>query len=92
MTSLLDKANSESEWGTPGILYALEAMADADATQAERVVNFLIDRPSSALKTPIVPRLGARDWGKRAIIHLAKRTDLSVTFSKALNQAMTVQI
>ncbi|NEI19772.1 hypothetical protein GUK30_10135 [Rhizobium leguminosarum] len=91
MTSLLDKASSESEWGTPSILYALEAIADADPAQAERLVNFLIERPSSALKTPIVPRLGAREWGKRAIVHLAKRTDLPLPFSKALNQEMTVK-
>lgn len=66
-------------------------MADADATQAERLVNFLVERPSSALKTPIVPRLGAREWGEKAIVNLAKRTDLPLPFSKALNQEMKVK-
>ena len=89
MTSLLDKASSEAEWGTPFILYGLEAMADADPAQAERLIVFLTDRPASSFKPAIVPRLGARDWGKRAIIALGRRTDLSGPFLKALNQGLT---
>lgn len=88
MTTLLDKASSESEWGTPAILYALEALADADSAQAERLIVFLADRPASGFKAAIVPRLNSRGWGKRAIIALAKRSDLPAPFSKALNQVL----
>ncbi|AVA23693.1 KAP family P-loop domain protein [Rhizobium sp. NXC24] len=88
MTTLLDKASSESEWGTPAILYALEATADADTAQAERLIVFLVERPASGYKPAIVPRLKVREWGKRAVVLLGKRSDLPAPFTKALNQAL----
>jgi len=88
MTNLLDKASSETEWGTPAVLYALEAIADADSAQADRLVVFLVERPTSAYKAGIVPRLSVREWGKKAIVLLAQRSDLPAPLTKALKQAM----
>lgn len=84
MTSLLDKASAETEWGTPSILYGLGAMAENDVVQAERLIVFFGNVPSSALKAGLIPRLATSEWGKKVIVGLAKRPDLPTTVSKAV--------
>jgi predicted KAP-like P-loop ATPase len=88
MTSLLDKASAESEWGTPPILYGLGALAEADVMQAERLIVFFGNMPSSALRAGLIPRLGTSEWGKKVLVGLAKRSDLAETVSKAVNSAL----
>ncbi|AWI55923.1 KAP family NTPase [Sinorhizobium fredii] len=88
MTSLLDKASAETEWGTPPILYALAAMAEADVVQAERLIVFFGNVHSSAIKTGLIPRLGTSEWGKKVLVGFGKRTDLSPPVSKAVNSEL----
>ncbi len=88
MTSLLDKASAETEWGTPPILYGLSATAAADKTQAERLGVFFGNVASTAIKTGLIPRLGTTDWGKAVLIGFGKRNDLSEPVSKAVNAAL----
>ena len=88
MTSLLDKASAEAEWGTPPILYGLTATAEADKVQADRLVVFFGNIPSSAIKTGLIPRLGTTDWGKAVLVAFGKRTNLSEPVSKAVNAAL----
>jgi predicted KAP-like P-loop ATPase len=78
MTSLLDKANAETEWGTPPILYGLAVTAEADGVQADRLTVFFGNIPSSAIKPGLIPRLGTSEWGKDVLVALGKRTDLSL--------------
>jgi len=88
MTSLLDKANAETEWGTPSILYGLAVVAEADHVQADRLTVFFGSIPSSAIKAGLIPRLEISEWGKRVLVALGKRTDLSPPVSKAVNGAL----
>lgn len=85
MTHLLDKASEETAWGTPDILHGLAAVADADVTQAGRLVVFLGGVPSSALKPSLIPRLGTSEWGKQTLAVFTKRNDLPATVANALN-------
>lgn len=89
-TSLLDKANAETEWGTPPILYGLAVIAEADRAQADRLTVFLGNISSSAIKTGLIPRLGTSEWGRQVLVALGKRTDLSIPVSKAINAALKV--
>lgn len=88
MTSLLDKANAETEWGTPPILYGLAVTAEADGVQADRLTVFFGNIPSSAIKPGLIPRLGTSEWGKDVLVALGKRTDLSLPVSKAISAAL----
>ena len=87
MDNLLERANSEKEWGLPPILFGLEALADADPVQAERLVTFLGDRPGSALKPGLIARVEAKPWAPKLMEILEQRTDLGAPVSKAVKKA-----
>jgi predicted KAP-like P-loop ATPase len=59
-------------------------MAENDVVQAERLIVFFGNVPSSALKAGLIPRLATSEWGKKVIVGLAKRPDLPTTVSKAV--------
>ncbi|WP_246665005.1 P-loop NTPase fold protein [Neorhizobium sp. P12A] len=88
MTHLLDKASEETAWATPDILYGLTAVADADPAQAARLVVFLGEVPSPALRASLIPRLETSTWGKQIIAALAKRSDLPAPVASAVNAAL----
>lgn len=88
MTHLLDKASAEAEWGTPFILYGLAAMADADKTQASRLVVFFESVASTSLKPGLIPRLETSEWGRRVLIDFGQRSDLPVPVGKAVTSAL----
>ena len=87
MDNLLERANSEKEWGLPPILFGLEALADADPVQAERLVTFLGDRPGSALKPGLIARVEAKPWAANLMEILEQRTDLGAPALKAVKKA-----
>lgn len=89
MTHLLDKASAEAEWGTPFILYGLAAVADADKTQASRLVVFFESVASTSLRSGLIPRLETSDWGKKVLIHFGQRSDLPGPVGKAVASALT---
>lgn len=88
MTGLLDKASSETEWGTPNILFGLEAMAEVDTVQAERLGVFLKDRPTASLRASIIPRLQQKPWGKTVLISWATRSDVVDPMKRGLAAVM----
>jgi predicted KAP-like P-loop ATPase len=88
MRHLLDKASEETSWGTPDIFHGLTAVADADPTQAERLVVFLADLPSSAFKASLIPRLETSEWGQNTLIALGRRNDLPTPVEKAVRAAL----
>ncbi len=88
MTNLLDKANAETDWSSPAILYGLTVVADADRAQADRLTVFFGSIPSSAVKAALIPRLEPSEWGKRVIVALGKRNDLSGPVAKAVTAAL----
>jgi len=63
MDRLLDHAHREQEWGTPPILDACIAVADADPSQGPRLAAFLSERPIAQITPSIVPRLSSAAWG-----------------------------
>ncbi|PCJ36300.1 MAG: ATPase [Cellvibrionales bacterium] len=62
MDRLLAKAHQEQEWGTPPILEPCILIAQSDPAQAQRLVDFLKDRPAAQVKASIIPKLDGEDW------------------------------
>lgn len=64
MERLLLVARKETEWGAPDILTALLVIAEVDASQGDRLVGFLQDRPIQQIKANIVPKIRDKSWAK----------------------------
>ena len=62
MGRLLDRARREQRWGTPPILDACLALAVAVPGEAQRLADFLADRPPEQLEPDIVPKIGDHSW------------------------------
>jgi predicted KAP-like P-loop ATPase len=84
MTKLLEKASSETNWGTPAVLWGLEALAAEDAAQASRVIAFLGGLPANSLTPGLIVRMRGKPWGNELIEIWQKRADLPATVAKAL--------
>ena len=61
---VLERAKREQEWGTPAILDAALAVAEADPEQGARLAGFLQDRPHSQIKPGIIPKISDQPWSK----------------------------
>lgn len=85
MDKLLEKARSETDWGTGDGLHGLSLAANADAELAKQLVSFLGDLPALLLKPPLVPRIRSRPWGNDLVELWNERTDTSPEFKKMLN-------
>jgi predicted KAP-like P-loop ATPase len=81
---LLERAATESSWGTPDILWGLALAADADKESAKQISDFLSDRPTSSLSPSIVMRIRGTEWGREVCEEWVQRSDLPVTLSKVL--------
>jgi predicted KAP-like P-loop ATPase len=86
MEKLLQKARSETSWGTGEGFLALSLAADADADLAKQLVDFLGNLPAGALKPPLIPRVRSRPWSRDLIELWNQRTDISQEFRRMLNQ------
>ena len=84
MDKLLEKAASEQTWGTPPILWGLALGADADPSEAKRLVVFMTGLQSSALLPSIVPRISGTEWGKEILAEWKSRDDLEEPLRKHL--------
>jgi len=62
MDKLLEKARQVQEWGTPPLLDACLAIAEADAIQGKRLAAFLIERPSNQITPSIIPKIQDQEW------------------------------
>jgi predicted KAP-like P-loop ATPase len=62
MDRLLDRARQEQEWGVPPVFEACLVVAEADASQGQRLAGFLADRPPAQIKANIVPKIGDQPW------------------------------
>ena len=65
MGRLLDRARREQRWGTPPILDACLALAVAVPGEAQRLADFLADRPPEQLEPDIVPKIGDHSGRQR---------------------------
>ncbi|MCJ2054523.1 KAP family NTPase [Methylobacterium sp. J-070] len=84
MDKLLERAASESAWGTPEILWGLALVADGDVDQAKRLVVFLSNLQSSALQPPVVLRIRETAWGEEVLAEWKERSDLPETMRKIM--------
>jgi predicted KAP-like P-loop ATPase len=64
MDRLLERARREEEWGTPEILDACIAVADAEPSQGERLARMLRERPLHQIKANIVPKISDYAWAR----------------------------
>ena len=81
---LLERAASESEWGTPDILWGLSMVADTDLDAAKRIVIFLSNLDSAALRPPVVLRIRETAWGQEVVAEWRRRQDLSDPMTKIM--------
>jgi len=88
MDKLLQRASTESEWGTPDILWSLMAAATADSDLAKRLVVFLAGRSSESLKPQIVLRIADQDWAKEVLGEWHDRADLSKPMKTMVSKRM----
>lgn len=85
MDKLLDKARPIQEWGTPQILDACIALADADSTAAKRFVSFLIERPVKQIRAGIIPKLQDHSWSDEVFKKWVS-SDVAANVKRAINQ------
>jgi predicted KAP-like P-loop ATPase len=83
MDRVLERARREDEWGTPAILDACIAIADAAPSQGERLGRMLRERPLHQIKASIVPRIGDRAWARDVLSHW-ESADVAQTVKKAI--------
>jgi predicted KAP-like P-loop ATPase len=62
MDRVLERARQVQEWGTPPILTAALAIAEADHALGERVAAFLRERPAAQITAAIVPKISDQPW------------------------------
>ncbi|WP_048710256.1 KAP family P-loop NTPase fold protein, partial [Microvirga massiliensis] len=84
MDKLLDRAASETEWGTPDILWGLSLAADSDPDQANRLTVFLSSLPSSSLRPDLVVRIRNAAWADEILAEWKEREDLPDRVKKVL--------
>ena len=85
MDKLLEKARQEQEWGTPPLLDACLAMAEADAIQGKRLAAFLIERPSTQITPSIIPKIQDQGWADEVFDKWAS-SSVRASVKKAIKQ------
>jgi predicted KAP-like P-loop ATPase len=85
MDRVLERARQEQEWGTPPILTAALAIAEADPTQGERVAGFLRDRPAGQITAAIVPKISGQPWTE-SVYAAWDKSKVSPQVKKAITQ------
>ncbi len=83
MDRILELARKEQEWGTPPILDACIAVANADPSLGARVAGFLNERPPGQIKPGIVPKICDQPWASDVLEHW-KSADVSDPVKKAI--------
>jgi predicted KAP-like P-loop ATPase len=73
---LVERASTETKWGTPEILWGLAGVAEVDEESADRIVAFFAGVQSATFTGPFIPRVGSSPWGKKLLAELGGRTDL----------------
>lgn len=69
MDRVLGKALQEQSWGTPAILDAALAVAEADPALGSRLAAFLRERPPSQITPSLVPKIADQTWSRELFAH-----------------------
>lgn len=86
MDRVLEKAASETAWGTPDILDAMICLAAIDKEQADRVASFLRGREASSVQASIVPKIGKLSWTRKVLDHWGN-SDVSAPVKRAIQKS-----
>ena len=84
MDRILERARRETEWGVPPILEACIVVAQADESQAARLVAFLAERPGEQIRPNIVPKLAGEAWARPILQRWRDDPKVSATVKKAI--------
>lgn len=84
MDRLLAKANQHQEWGTPPILDPCILIAQTDPTEAQRLGQFLKERPAAQIRPSIVPKLDGETWANSIFDHWLEVEDIVCTVKIAI--------
>ncbi len=87
MDRVLERARQVQEWGTPPILDACLAVADADPAQGARLTGFLRERPSVQIRPSIVPKIGDQPWA-REVFDAWYKSDVAAPVKGAITQEL----
>jgi predicted KAP-like P-loop ATPase len=84
-TKLLVQARQSQQWGTPGILHAMLAVAAADDASSEALKSFLRQIPPTQLKPDIVPLLKDKPLGSDVFEAWKKDANLPPAVRRAID-------
>lgn len=92
MRRILERARQEQEWGAPHILTAALAISDADPTQSDGLVTFLLARPRDQIKPAIVPKISAYPWAQAVLNTWDRDPSVSRTVKGAIRESKKTSI
>src|SRR5690606_21207550 len=91
MDRVLERAGQEQERGTPPILDAALAIAEADPAQGKRLGGFLRERPPTQITASIVPKLRDQPWASD-VFDGWRSSDVSSPVKRAIAQVRPTEV
>lgn len=85
--SVLSRARSINQWGTPPIIHAMLSLAQIDGDHASLIVNFFKSIPAAQLEAAIVPLLSDKVWAEPILATWAKSAEAKEPVKKAIATA-----
>lgn len=86
-SSVLSRARSISQWGTPPIIHAMISLAQIDGDHCNMIVNFFKSVPTTQLEAAIVPLLADKSWAEPILAAWAKSPEAKEPVKKAIASA-----
>lgn len=91
MDKILSKAQQQQEWGAPDILESALVLAKVDATQGQRLANFLQGRPPIQIKASLIPKISDQPWAKTVLDEWLIDSDIIGPVKQAINSRRASQ-
>lgn len=85
--SVLSRARSINQWGTPPIIHAMLSLAQIDGDHGSLIVNFFKSIPAAQLEAAIVPLLSDKVWAEPILATWAKSAEAKDPVKKAIASA-----
>ena len=85
--SVLSRARSINQWGTPPIIHAMLSLAQIQGDHSNLIVNFFKSIPASQLEAAIVPLLSDKTWAEPILASWAKSAETKEPVKKAIASA-----
>jgi predicted KAP-like P-loop ATPase len=85
--SVLSRARSINQWGTPPIIHAMLSLAQIDGDHGNLIVNFFKSIPPTQLEAAVVPLLSDKAWAEPILATWAKSPEAKDPVKKAIASA-----